>query len=153
MIGSNSLVHMHGEVNGLSGSQLGDQDVWVRGRNGVLAAEVLDLLASRDEDDVARINVGVMVSFERVVLSGRSILIDGACHVKLEADRVPVEAAGIRVLASLWLLVPLEEVVQTLTATLEWDESKTMRENLVLNDRGVVLDINVLDSEGGNLGE
>jgi hypothetical protein len=28
-----------------------------------------------------------------------------------------------------------------------------MRENLVLNDRGVVLDINVLDSEGGNLGE
>src|ERR1041384_6964664 len=101
---------MHSEVDGLSGSQLGDQDIWVCGRNGVLAAKVLDLLASRDEDNVARINVRIVVGLERVVLGRRSILVNGTSDVEFETDRVPVEAAGIRVLASFWLLMPLEEV-------------------------------------------
>lgn len=97
--------------------------------------------------------MGIVVRLERVVLGRRSVLVDGTCHIKLEADRVPVEAACIRIVTSLWLLVPLEEVVQTLATTLEGNKAKSVGENLVLNNGGVVLDVDVLDGEGRNLGE
>ncbi|KAI6761915.1 hypothetical protein HG531_002468 [Fusarium graminearum] len=151
---NNTLGETLGKLLGV-GSQdgLGDRNGWVRGRNSVLAAKVFGLSASGHKDNVSRINVGIVVRLERVVLGRRSVLVDGTCHIKLEADRVPVEATCIRIVTSLWLLVPLEEVVQTLATTLEGNKAKSVGENLVLNNGGVVLDVDVLDGEGRNLGE
>jgi hypothetical protein len=49
--------------------------------------------------------------------------------------------------------MPLEEVVEALAAALEGDEAEAVGEDLVLDDRGVVLDVDVLNGEGGDFGE
>jgi len=94
-----------------------------------------------------------MVCLERVVLGRRGILVDGTRHIELKTNGVVVKAAGIRVFTSLWLLVPLEEVMQTFAATFEGNKTKAVGEDLVLNDGGVVFDVDILDSECRNLGE
>ena len=152
VVGADALVHVHGQVDGLVGAQLGDEDVRVDGGDGVVTAKVLDLVADGLKDYVARVDVGVVVGLVGVVLVGRGVPVDGAGDVEREADRVPVEAVGVGVLAVVGLLVPLEVVVQALTATLEGDEAQAVGEDLVLDDRRVVLDVDILNGEGGNLG-
>lgn len=146
-------MHVHGQIDGLLRSQLGDQNVRVDGHDGVLVREVLGLSARGLEDNVPGVDVRVVVRLQGIRLGWVGIPVHGAGDVQLQADRVPVEAVGVGILARLGLLVPLEEVVQPLLAALEGDEAQPVRQDLILDDGGVVLDVDVLDGEGRDLGE
>ncbi len=144
---------MHGQLNGLTGTELGDENVRVYGCNGVLAAKVLLLIAVGLEDDVAGVDVGVVVRLEGVRLAGVGVLVDGTCDVELELDGIEVEAVLVGIRAVLGLLVPLEKVAETLTAALEGDQAESVCENFILDDRGVVVDVDILNSQRWDLGE
>lgn len=150
---ADALVHVHGQVDGLLGPQLGDEDVWVDGPDGVLAAKVLGLPARRHKDNVLCVDVRVVVRLERVVFRRRGVLVDGACDVELEAHRVPVEAVCVLVLAGGRLLVPFQKVVDALAAAVEGHEAQSVGEHLILDDGGVVLYEDVFDGEGWDLGD
>lgn len=62
MVCADALVHVHGQVDGLLRPQLGDEDVWVDGPDGVLAAKVLGLPARGRKDNVLCVDVRVVVS-------------------------------------------------------------------------------------------
>lgn len=153
VVGADALVHVHGQVDGLAGPQLGDKDVRVGRADGVFPRKVLGLLARGHEDDVFGVDVRVAVGLEGVVFRRGSVRVNGALDIELEANRVPVEAARVRVLAGRGLLVPLEELVEALAPALEGHEAQAVGEHLVLDDRGIVLDVDVLDGEGGDLGQ
>lgn len=153
MVCADALVHVHGQVDGLLGPQLGDEDVWVDGPDGVFAAEILGLPARRRKDNVLCVDVRVVICLERVVFRRRGVLVDGACDVELEAHRVPVEAVCVLVLADCWLLVPFQEVVDALAAAVEGHEAQSVGEHLILNDGGVVLYEDVFDGERWDLGD
>lgn len=152
VVGADALVHVHGQVDGLLGPHLGDEDVRVDGGDGVGAGKVLFLLAHGRKDNVAGVDVRVVVGLGRVRLVGRGVLVGRARHVELEAHRVVVEAAGVVVLGVGGLLVPLEEVLQALAAALERDQAQAVRQHLVLDHRGVVLDEDVLNRQRRDLG-
>lgn len=61
VVGADALVHVHGQVDGLLGPQLGDENVRVDGDDCVVAAKVLDLPAGGHEDDILCVDVGVVV--------------------------------------------------------------------------------------------
>lgn len=153
VVGANALVHVHRQVDGLLGAHLGDEDVRVDGGDGVGAGKVLFLLAHGDKDNVLGVDVGVVVGLGRVLLVGVGVLVGGARHVELEADGVVVEAAGVLVLGVLGLLVPPEEVLEALAAALERDQAQAVGEHLVLDDRGVVVDEDILNGQRGDLGD
>lgn len=152
VVGADALVHVHGQVNGLLGPHLGDENVRVDGANGVGTGKVPLLLAHGHKDNVPGVDVRVVVRLGRVRLVAVGVLVGGARHVELEAHRVVVEAAGVVVLGVGGLLVPLEEVLQALAATLEGDQAQAVRQHLVLDHRRVVLDEDVFNRQRGNLG-
>lgn len=158
VVGADALVHVHGEVDGLRGPQLGDEHVGVHGGDGVGAAEVLDLVPRRHELDVARVDVGVLIRHPRVLFTGVRGLVDLARHVELQPHRVVVEAAGVRVRvvapgAGLGLPVPPQVVPQALLAALERYQAQPVRQHLVLYHRRVVVDEDVLDGQRRHLGQ
>lgn len=90
MVGANTQVHVHGELDGLPGAHLGDEDVWVDGDDCVLAREVLILPALGGEGDVLGIDMGVVVGLEGVRLVLRGVGIYGAGHIEVQLDCVVV---------------------------------------------------------------
>lgn len=146
MVRSDALVHVHRQVDLLAGAHLGDEDVRVGRADGVLTREVLGLAALGYELDVLGVHVGVVVEFLGILAVRRRVLVVLALDLELELDRVVV--AG-----RLALLVPLEEVVQPLLAAREGDQAQAVAENFVLDHRGVVPHENVLDGQGGNVGD
>ena len=153
VVGADALVHVHGELDGLARPHLGDQDVRVHRGDGVVAREVARLVALRVEDDVAGVDVRVVVQLGRIVLTGGSLLVLGAFDVERQAHRVEVEGGREGVLARLRGPPPLEELAEALLATLEGDEAKAVRQDLILNDGGVVLNKDLLNGESGYLGD
>ena len=153
VVGAHALVHVHLEADSLPRAQLGDENIRVCRRNGVLPTKVLLLVAAGDKLNVAGVHMGVVVGLERVRLGRVGVLVDGAGDVEVELDRVKVEAVGVRILAGLGLLVPAEEVVQALAAALEGNQTETVGEDLILDDGRVVRDEDILNGEGGDLGE
>ena len=119
MVGADALVHVHGEVDGLARAHLGDEDVRVDGGDGVLAAEVFNLLALGLEDNVLGVDVRMVVRLERIRLGPRSLLIHSTGHIELQLNGIPVERVRMGILPGLWFLVPLEVVVETFSSALE----------------------------------
>lgn len=123
MVATNALVHVHGELNRLSRSELGDKDIRVHWRNGILTTKVLFLLACGHKDNVPGVNMSVLVCLEGILLAGRGIGVHSAGDIELEADGVVIEASGVGVLARLGLFMPLEEVLEAIAATLEGNKT------------------------------
>lgn len=146
-------MHVHAQVDSLLRAELRDENIWVCWGDDVLAAEVLLLVSGRNELDVLCVNVRIVVRLVRIGLATCGILVDGAGHVELETHSVVVEAVRIRVFSFLGLLKPLEVVAKTLFSTFEGDQAQTVSEDFVLDDRGVVLDVNVLNGESRDLGD
>ena len=90
MIGPNAFdtVDFHG--NFLSRAQLGDENVWICGLNNVVSIKEFLLSSDRVVVKVARINMGVMVKFRRVIFFRFRVGILGAFHVESQYDGVIV---------------------------------------------------------------
>jgi hypothetical protein len=88
-----------------------------------------------------------------VLLAGGGVGPPRALDVELQLDRVVVHAVLEGVLVRARLLVPLHELVQAVLAALERDEAQPVAQHLVLDHARVVVDPDVLDGEGGDLGD
>lgn len=150
VIGADALVHVHVELDALAGPQLGDEDVGVDGADGVLAGEELDLAAGRNELNVLCVDARVVEGLCRVRLAGGGVRVAGALDAQAQLDGVVVEGA---LAALLGLAIPLQELVQALGVSGEGNEAEAVGEDLVLDHRGIVLNVDVLDGDGGDLGD
>ena len=152
VVGSNAFDSVHAALDSLSWAQLGHQDLWVDWCDCVLAGEVLRLITDWLVDDILCVDVCVDVLLIRISLPWCGSWVEAALDVQVERDNVVVVRAAIwNTLFRDWLLVPLDEVEQTMLAALQRDEAESGSQNFVLDDRGVVRDINVLNGEGRNL--
>lgn len=153
MVPAEAFVHVHLDVDLLVRSHLGDQDVRVDGADGVLAREPALLPAEGLKDDVPRVDVRVVIQNRRIPRILGRVLVMRALGCELEAHSVCVEGRRVGVLFRARLAPEPHELAQTLLAAGEGDEAQSMRQNLVLDDRRVVIDKDGLDGEGGDLGD
>lgn len=147
------LVHVHVDVDLLTGAHLGDQDVGVDWPNSALAGEVLSLPPEQLGGDVGGVDVGVMVQLPGVALVVGGVLIVGALDLQLELNGVVVEGGGEGVLALPRLLPEGQEVADAGLAAGEGDQAQTVGQHLVLDDARIVVNEDGLDGEGGDLGD
>lgn len=172
MVGSDAFDAVTLQVDSLTRSQLGDQDVWVDGADSIVAAEVFGLLALRVELELMGVDGAVDVELVGVALSlSREFLAfwaPFASHVEFENDGVVVARnRGVRVddfarlledvllsriVLGRALLVPLHPA-ETFARASERNETETVTKDLVLDDGSVVVNEDVFDGQGRNLGQ
>lgn len=75
-----------------------------------------------------------------------------ALHVQLEDNGVVVGVRSLLGLSRFRLLVP-RHVPNSLRAALQRDQAQTVGQHLVLDDGGVLEDVNIFDSQGRQLGD
>ncbi len=94
----------------------------------------------------------VMVEFRGVRLVLRCFLVPRTFHVQLQHQGIIVgRFAGV----GIFLRSPLERLqpVEALDAALQWHQAEPVGEHFVLDDGGVVPDVDGLDGDGGDLGD
>lgn len=152
VVGADALVHVHLQVDDLARAELGDEDVGVHGPDHILRAlEDVDLAARGDELDVAGVDVGVVVELGGVALARGGGRVAGTLDLQAQLDGVVVvdRARG----AVLVLAAPAQEVADARLAAREGDQAEAVGEDLILDHGGVVVDVDGLDGEGGDLGD
>jgi hypothetical protein len=127
------------DLDALPGAQLREDDVRVRRRGRVLA-EDLGLLARGLPREVARAQLVVVVQQIGVGRVLRRVLLP--CALELEVEDEGVAVGG---------LVLGDAHVHGLGVDVEGDEADALREDLVDDDRGVVVDVDVLYAYCGDL--
>lgn len=152
VVSADALVHVHGQVDGLLGPHLGDQDVRVDRGDGVGARKVRRLVARGHKDNVLGVDVRVVVRLGWVLLVRVGVGVGRTRHVELEPDRVVVETTRVLVAGIGGLLVPLEKALQALAPALEGYQAQAVGEHLVLDHRGIVVDEDVFNRQRGDLG-
>lgn len=68
VVKTDALVHVHGQINGLSRAQLGDQDIRVHRSNGILTAKVFNLFPRRHKDNILGIHMRIVIRLKRIRL-------------------------------------------------------------------------------------
>lgn len=151
---SDALVRVHEQLDVLPRAHLGDQDVRMTAAH-LVGAEPLRLLLPRLEDDVPGVHAVVLVQLVgiRDALLGllQAARFPPALEVEREADAVLVRL-GLVVGEVLVLVVP-GQPAEGVAAAAEGDQAEAVGEDFVLDDGGVLVDVDVFDGEGGDLGD
>ena len=152
MVCSHAFAAMHLNVNLLPRTQLGDEDVRIkRSHRSILFGEPFSLFSNRTENEVFCIDVRIMVKLERVIFVFCSFLIFGAFGLKLEHQCV--STVDIRIVRLIIKGTPPVHVPEPFGIPCKGYEPKPLRQYLVLNYGGVVLDVDRLNGEGRHFGE
>jgi hypothetical protein len=147
-------VHAHDDL--LARAHLDEQNVRVTRLDFSTFGEHVVLFAERHPNQVFRVDVVVDIQLVRIRLAGHRALqtavLPCALDIQAQDDGVVVagRAAALVILGR--LLVPFQPA-QAVVRALEGDKTQAVGEDLVLDDGGVVVDEDVFDGEGGDLGE
>lgn len=150
MVGTDTLDTVKFHFNRLTGTKLGDQDVRVDGLNCVIASKELFLATDGVECDIFGVDVRILVEFAGVSLLGIRVGVLGTFDVQAQDDGVVIGGTAAIGIVVGRLLEPAHPV-DALHGTLEGNQTQTLCENLILNDRGVVVDEDVFDGDAGHL--
>lgn len=144
---------MHLHIDALPRPKLSEQDIRVDRPDGTMRrGEELLLSAGRVKLQRGSIDMCVMVEFRGVRLILRRFLVPRAFDVQLQHQGVVVgRVAGVGIL----LGSPLERLqpIEALDAALQWHQAEPVGEHFVLDDGGVVPDVDGLDGDGGDFGD
>ena len=118
--------------------------------------EHVELLAQRHPDEVFGVDVVVDVQFIWISLTSycalQTAFLPFALCIQPENDGVVVARCAATFVVVGGLLVPFQPAQAVVRAT-EGDQAEAVGEDFVLDDRGVVVDEDVFDGEGGDFGE
>ena len=153
---ANALHGVHGQCDSLARAHLHDQNVWVRCADGLRGIEHFRLLAQGCPDKVLCVHRVVDVQLVRVCLAGycalQAAFLPGALDVQVQDCAVEVRGAAGALVVVGRLDVPLHPL-QALGVAAEGNQAQAVGEHFVLDYRRVLVDEDVFDGEGGDLGE
>lgn len=176
MVCADSFDAVAADVDLLSGPELSDQNVRVGGPDAVLAGEHLCLLALGFEDKVAGVDMRVDIALFGVVGAGfgqsfavAAVLLFGrpaTFNVHAHDDGVVVAGDALALVVSLlfpsglrgvvvggWRLAEPAHPSQAFFAAGQGNETQSVREDFVLDQRGVAEDEDILNGESGHFGD
>ena len=152
MIGSNALDTVHFHVNLLPGTEFGDKDIGVNRLDGIVTNKVFFLTTNRMENNILGVNVGIAVQFARVLLVRRRVRVLGAFNAQVQHNRVEVAGGASTFRIVFCGLFKPAHPTDTFSGTLEGDQTQSLREDFILDNRCVVVNENVFDGQGGHFG-
>ena len=164
VVGANTLDGVESHVDFLAGSHLGEEDVWVDGADALTVVEVLLMSALRLVDHVFGVDVVVEVELIGFRVGGFAVGVVGAFHAEFEDDGVDIFwfflLTDVGIGAEGWVVIVVFEAgdgagfvrhpSETFEGAGEGDETQALGEDFVLDDGGVVLNVDTLDGEGGD---
>lgn len=152
VIGSNALNTVHFHIDCLPGTEFGDQNIGVNRLDGIITNKVFFLTTNRMENYILGVDVGIAVQFARVLLVRRSIRVLGAFNAQVQHNCVEV-AGGTSTFRIVFcgLLKPAHPA-DAFSGTLEGDQTQSLCEDLILDNRCVIVNEDVFDGQGGHFG-
>lgn len=151
MVGTDTLDTVKFHLDRLTRTELGDQDVRVDGLDCVIASKELFLATDGVECNIFGVDVRILVELAGIIFLRVRVGVLGTFDVQAQDDGVVVGGVAAIGIVVGGLLEPAHPV-DALHGTLEGNQTQTLCENLILDDRGVVVDENVFDGDAGHLG-
>lgn len=151
VVGSDALDAMEFHTDLLAGPKLSDQNIRVNGLNGVIAGEELLLATDRVEGNVLSVDVGVPVQLAGIVFVFGGVGVLGTLDIESQNDSVVVAGSAAALGVIIGGFLEPAHPIDALYGALEGDKTQSLREDLILDDGGVVVDKNVFDCKSGNL--
>ena len=152
VIGPNTLNTVHFHIDRLPGTEFGNKNVGVSRLDGIITDKVFFLTTNGLENNILGVNVGVVVQSARVLLVRRSIRVLGAFNVQVQYNRVEVAGVASTFRVVFCGLLKPAHPADAFSGALEGDQTQSLCEDFILDNRCVVVNEDVFDGQGGHFG-